>query len=275
MSGDRRVASGDRTVDHRIGIYHAVEDDGNLLADIVAGHAGPDVGTFGIHAHRNGRLTVLSVLIDGAGIGHDTTVELGLSCLGSGLDGYELVDVVSCETLGRVDGPHCPELGREDLGDLRHLEILVDLGGVYCGSKAYAGITGLGRSQDSEERVGLPVGLQLLAGLLAGKFGIEKSVCDGLGCRRICCRLLDCHFFLTVCEDFGKFGIGLCEIDGDLLVGESLPELERCGSLEELSHTLRLLHTRELDEDASAVSEFLDRRLGHTETVDTVAEDIE
>ena len=51
VSGDGGLTSGDGAVDVRIGIHHTVEDDGDLPSDIVTGHAGPDVGAFGVHAH--------------------------------------------------------------------------------------------------------------------------------------------------------------------------------------------------------------------------------
>ena len=143
MTGDGGVSACDGAVDVRIGIHHAVEDDGDLPSYVVTSHAGPDVGALGVHAHGNGRLTVGAMVIDHAGVGDDTTVKLGLSVAGSGLDGHEFEDVVSLEHLGRLDGPHRAELGREDLGDLRHGEIPVDLGSVDCGSETDAGIAGV------------------------------------------------------------------------------------------------------------------------------------
>ena len=65
------------------------------------------------------------------------------------------------------------------------------------------------------------------------------------------------------------------EVSHHFLAGEGCPELEGSGSLEEVLHTLRLLYARELDENAAGVADLLDGRLGHAETVDTVAEDIE
>ena len=83
------------------------------------------------------------MVIDNAGVGYDTTVEFGLAIPGSGLDSHELEDVISLEHLGRLDGPHRAELGREDLSYLRHGEIPVDLGSVDCGSETDAGIAGV------------------------------------------------------------------------------------------------------------------------------------
>ena len=47
-----------------------------------------------------------------------------------------------------------------------------------------------------------------------------------------------------------------------------------CGSLEELTHTLRILDTRQFDEDTARVLHLLDVGLCHTETVDTGTENL-
>ena len=77
------------------------------------------------------------------------------------------------------------------------------------------------------------------------------------------------------CENLCESSVCLLEVKLDLTIALILPELEGSGSLEELSHTLWLLYARKLDEDTSAVSKLLDVWLGHTETVDTVSEDVE
>ena len=43
------MSSGNLVLHVRIGIYETVENDGNLLADVVAGKTGPGVRTFGVH----------------------------------------------------------------------------------------------------------------------------------------------------------------------------------------------------------------------------------
>ena len=98
----------------------------------------------------------------------------------------------------------------------------------------------------------------------------------------LCLRSFLCHFirssFLLWClgrNHLCKSCISLYEVWINLIVGISGPEFEGSGSLEQLPYTLWLFHARELDEDTSGVAEFLDGRLGDTETVDTVAEDIE
>ena len=76
-------------------------------------------------------------------------------------------------------------------------------------------------------------------------------------------------------EDLGEQVVGLDQVRLDLLIIISGPELEGSGTLEEFADTLRLLDTREFDEDTAAVAQFLDGRLGHAETVDTVTQDVE
>ena len=51
VSSDGRASSGDLGLDGRIRIYGTVEHDGDLLADVLLGDAGPGVGTFGVHGH--------------------------------------------------------------------------------------------------------------------------------------------------------------------------------------------------------------------------------
>ena len=58
-----------------------------------------------------------------------------------------------------------------------------------------------------------------------------------------------------------------------IIIGK--PELQRSSSLEELAHTLRLLHTGKLHEDTPRRPDLLDIRLRHAETVDTAAQDVE
>ena len=74
---------------------------------------------------------------------------------------------------------------------------------------------------------------------------------------------------------FCHLAVNVSELAVHFVHESALPELEVGATAEELTYTLRLFYARELDKDTAGVSELLDRRLGYTETVDTVAEDVE
>ena len=118
-------------------------------------------------------------------------------------------------------------------------------------------------------------------------------------CQRICLRNIEvCHqrihgvrslysllclnflgFFLDhLCLGSVKacpFGINLAEPGQHFCALIGLPELEVSGSLKELTYTLGLLDTRQLDEDTSGLVQLLDVGLNDTEAVDTRAEHVE
>ena len=276
VAGDGGGTSGNLGLDGRIGIHGTVEDDGDLTADVVLGDACPGVGTLGVHGHGDtGSTCATAAVIVDAGVGDDGTVERGLAVTGRSLDGDEFVHIVTGYVFGRLDRPHALELRREDLSDLRHGKVAVDSSGVDGVGEADAGVTAhLGRAEDGEERVGLLVGIQLgvaafllceLLGYeilgLAGSLGLTLG---GLfGSRSL------------VGKDLGEEVVGLYQVRIDLRILVSGPELEGSSTLKEFADTLRLLDTRELDEDAAGVADLLDRGLGDSETVDTVAEDVE
>ena len=269
VAGDFGVASGNLTVHDRVGIDGTVEDDGDLLADVLLGQAGPDVGAFGVHRHRDGRAAVALVAVGDARVGHDTAVERSLAVTGGSLDGHELVDVVAGHVGRGLHGPHRTEFRREDLGDLRHREIAVDGRGVRGGREAdQGGVVHLGRLEHREERVLLLVGVVFgVAVLLGGKL-LAHDVAFGGGS-------LFHGGLLVADEQLGEGVVGLNEVRVDFGVVVGGPEFEGCGTLEQLPDALRLLDAREFDEDAARVADLLDRRLGHAETVDTVAENVE
>ena len=88
-------------------------------------------------------------------------------------------------------------------------------------------------------------------------------------------------------SDFGLLGggsfaqLGLDELIGGGQCGKHLagvvgqPEFERGGTLQQVAHTLRLLHARQLDEDAVRVGQAHDVGLRDAEVVDTAAEHVE
>ena len=79
---------------------------------------------------------------------------------------------------------------------------------------------------------------------------------------------------LLVFVFLGQEGVGLVKILIDLAEVVGLPELELSGSLEELTHTVRILDAGEFDQDAAAALQLLDVGLCHTETVDTGPQDL-
>ena len=267
VAGDGGGTSGNLVLDGRIGIDRAVEHDGDLAADVLLGQAGPDVGAFGVHGHGHTRVTAAALVVVHVGVGHDTAVERGLAVTGGGLDGDELVDVVALHVLGRLDGPHRAEFRGEDGLDLRHVEILVDLGRVGGGGEADAGVAAhAGRAEDRVERIGLAGGLE--TGVL-GVLGLDLLGDDIVGGGSLGGR------GFADGEDLREAGVGLVEVGGHFVIGERRPEFEGRSALEQLADTLRLLHARELHEDAAGVAELLDGRLRDAETVDTVAQDVE
>ena len=92
-------------------------------------------------------------------------------------------------------------------------------------------------------------------------------------CRVFCLSYSRLNNFIKL--HIGKNLIGFCQEGINFAAFESCPEFERCGTLKQLAHTLRLLHAGEFHKDASCVADFLNRRLGYAETVDTVAQYIE
>ena len=276
IAGDAGIAAGDLVDDVRIGVDHAVEDDGDLLADVVLGQAGPDVGAFRVHGHGDAGGAAVDTLsvIGNTGVGDGTAVERGLAVTGGGLDSDEFINVAARYAVGRLDGPHRTEFGREDILDLRHGEVAVDDSGVGGLGETDAGVAPVaGRLENREERV-LPAGLLeygVVVCILAEFLG--DQVVPGILLLRFCDLAFGGSFLAG--EHLGEEVVGLEEILLDLLIGIGGPELEGCGALEEFADALRLLDTREFHEDAAAVAEFLDRRLGHAEAVDTVAEDVE
>ena len=238
VAGDLGAAAGDLVQDVRVGIHEAVEDDGDLLADVVLGEVGPGGSAFGVHRHghvRSAAAAVAAAVEFDAGVGHDTAVERGLAVTGGSLDGDELVDVRALDILARLHGPETAEALREDI--LRHGEVPVHHHGIDTVGEADAGVVHAAGLQDGEERVG-----------------------DG-------------GAVAEVREDLRDAGVDGIEVH--LVGGEGGPELEGGGTLQELADTLRILDARELDEDLAAVLDALDVRLGDAETVDTVAEHVE
>ncbi len=270
VAGNLGVAAGDFALDRRIRIDHAVQHDGNLAFEVVLGQAGPGVGTFGVHGHGNVRGTVaLGTVGVHAGVGHGAAVQRSQAVTGGGLDGDQFVQVAVLDIIRRLHGPHRDEFSREDFGNLRHAQVLVHLGGIYAGGETDAGVAvPTRRLQDGEQRILLAVGFHF-GGVLLVEFRGQEGIGSGRGGGSFD------GFLRLIGEDFGELGVGFGEVLLQFLILEGGPELEGSRSLEEFADTLRLFHTRKFHEDAAAVAQFLDRRLGDTEAVDTVAEDVE
>ena len=72
-TADGGTAIRNLAIDHREGIHIIVEDDGNLLADILAGETLPSLGTFGVHLDGDFHLVALAIVL--TGIGNDFATE--------------------------------------------------------------------------------------------------------------------------------------------------------------------------------------------------------
>ena len=137
-----------------------------------------------------------------------------------------------------------------------------------------AGVVGAGLLHAAKQRVSLAIGLQLvvLALLCIGAEVVEQAVHLGggfcsLNCLTLCCGLL--YGSLNSCKLGCLAAVQLLQEGHDFVCSVGLPELKGCGTLEKLTYTLRLLHARELHEDAAGAGNFLDVGLCHTKLVDT------
>ena len=221
-----------------------------------------------------------------AGVGDDVTLERSATVGRCDLQGVQLVDVLCLYVVGGLGAPHQAEVGGKHL--LSHLAVdgLVDGGCVACAGVAHeAQATRTCCLQEGEQRVlllgllelalgsGLDVvglltvvELKLGSGLLLGGSGLLGLLLSGSGVFLAGC------FLLTA----GQTLVELLEVVNDFLGVLGLPELEVCATLEELTHTLRLLDTGHLHHDASLCAlDALDVGLDNTELVDTCAYNVE
>ena len=162
-------------------------------------------------------------------------VQRGLAVTGGSLDGNQFVQVAALHQIRGFNGPHGTEALRKDI--LGHGQVTVHGSGIHTGCKADAGVIPTGRRENLEQRI-----------------GNKRAVSQ-------------------VAKDFRHTGVGGIQIHLVALV--SGPELQGSGSLQEFTHTLRILHTRQFDEDLAGIAHLLDVGLGDAETVDTVTEHVE
>ncbi len=162
VAGNRGLAAFDCLVDVGRGINLVVKDDGNLLADVGSGDAGPCTGALGVHAHRN--FITAEVVEVARSVAHGLAVEGGLAA-GS----FERVEGVAEVVLGAVGigahgGLHAPaqlEVGGKDALGSRSGEDCVDTAhGESIGGKA-EGCTVAGVLQQGCERSDIDGGIVL------------------------------------------------------------------------------------------------------------------
>ena len=80
------------------------------------------------------------------------------------------------------------------------------------------------------------------------------------------------HRLLFATVNLRNTVVGLGKQVGNFTKFVGFPEFEVGGTLQELTHPIRLLHTRQFNHDASGLRQTLDVRLGNTKTVDTGAQ---
>ena len=263
------------------GIYVPVEDDGDAFADVLARQTRPLLRTLAVHGHRHlGRSAALGVLLRGAR--HDRPVQRSLAVGRGNLDGIKVVAAV--DLIVALDTPLEVDVGREELAHRRVRQVFVDGSHVGLIGGTDGGPTRITRVEHGQQRVlrtvvaacvhlpgsgngiGADLGDQACgvagSGLLTDGLGFGRS---GLGLR-----------------GGGELGqLGLDELIGGCQCGKHLagivgqPEFERRGTLQQVAHTLRLLHARQLDQDAVRVGQTHDVGLRNAEMVDTAAQDVE
>ena len=126
--------------------------------------------------------------------------------------------------------------------------------------------------QQGEQRIGLGqiLGISVLGrSIVNGQLVDQRTaVCNlGLGGGV----LLSC-FAASV--DGGQVLVGSFEEADSFGVVVGLPELELGSTLEEFADALRLLDTRQLNQDTLRSAQLLDGRLGNTELIDTLADNL-
>ena len=267
-------------------IYIVIQNDSHRFADVIAGHFLPCLSTLGVHGHRN--LCVSAVLRElSTCVSYDVTLEawatvrLCLEC-----------DQLEVRT-GRIrfNGPAETYVTRQDSTSSLRSEHSAHLSGIYIVYTTYNrttyGLTGSGdiRVENTEERVLLLVlSTQLsIVGLRSyrisghalyqcGQLGVLFCCRSSLSLRLFCFHLFYCFLLRSrSCE----LTVDLHQLRHQLSSLVGLPELQVSGTLEELTNTLRLFHTRKLDQDTARLCQLLDVRLNNTKTVDTVTEHVE
>ena len=252
-------------VDAREGVDLVVEHDCHGAATLLSGEDRPLAGTLVIHAHRHD--LSLHVVELAAGLHHDVAVEGGLAV--DGLEGDQ-IEVLSA----LVHCLHFPSefevVGQDGLGQ-RAVDDFVDAGGV--GHVDDAGDCHRLVDGAQVEHLG-EVGLLCGGGLCHGG-AIGGGNGGAVGERRCALRFDG--------GGIGHGGLGSLEAGGGTLAqGEQRAadfalvigfiEFEVGSALEQFAHALRLLDTREFEQNAARALEFLDVGSDHTEAVDTVAQ---
>ena len=247
ITGDFGRTAGDGAIHVGIGIYQTIQDDGNLAADVVLGEVGPDVGAFAVHGHAHGRSTVTAALctveID-AGVRNYAAVQGSVSVRIRHLEGYQFVfaddDVVvvriSVLVILLLYGLHRPGT-TEFCGQIvcSHGQVRIHGSGIHGTGITQAGTGTSGREEHAEQRI--------------------------------------CHGTVFTGEELAHAGVHTGEVN--FLSGESGPELQGSGALQEVTYTLGILNARQFDEDLAGVAHLLDIGLGNTQAVNTLTEHVE
>ncbi len=286
------MSTANLTVYARSGINNIVEGNGYGLAHVGLCQLGPTARALRVHCHGNLWLACELVELILC-LHHHVTLKWGTTIGRRDLQGVQLKDVLCLDAISWLGAPKELEVAGQNLLGQTAIDNLVDgscIAHARISANAQALSCGL---QHGEQRVQLLCLLKLCVGSCLDVFLGILSILE-LELRLLLLCLLDLllgrglsrgHIFIGLCGvgnslllgiTIGDALIELLQIRQDLISIVSLPELQVCGTLQKLTHTLRLTDTRHLYRDTTlGTLHLLDIGLNHAKLVDTRANHIE
>ena len=268
ITRNRRVTTLNLTTNYRSRVYITIENDSDALTNILASELCPLGDTVRVHSHRNLCVST-SLCISCTSVRNYRAIEWSLAISTLNLDSVK--EELTISQLIALDAPLEANIAWEAVASLRQCEVAVDCNSIGSSSSTYDSTTCICRVQESEQWILLTseTSSSLLSLCLLRNLG---SQCRSLGSSLALNLSSNLLVSITICL---HSHIGTLQCREQLLTIVGCPELQRCSTLQELTNTLRLLNTRELNQDTVRVWKTLDIWLNNTEVVDTAADDVE
>ena len=291
VSGNLRAATRDLIVHTRSGVHHLIQDDRDLMTDILFRQASPFLRSLGVHHHIHHLLGTTALLHKvGVRVGYHVATQCRATIPVRHLQGVQLEELLTL--VDRFHAPFQRQITRQDLLHLLHVQVLVDLLHIlrlrdtYGSARRQLTIV-LANLQQSEQRVLLREFLHALV-----RLRIRRRLLTNLGQQRIRLAYVRLRvgslggFLLGRRRHLRAIRLGSAQDRSQHVVGRyqllvnlrqliGLPKLQVRTTLQQLTHTLRLFHARQLDQDTSRRLQPLNVRGNHTETVDTRTQHVE